>query len=60
MDKINEVAVGDKKKVKKISDMEVNHLYTIEDIKNVTTTFGEKVILVLENDEICYLPARVS
>lgn len=52
--------MGEQRKVRKISDMEVNHLYAIEDIKDVTTTFGRRVILNLENDEFCYLPTRVS
>lgn len=60
MEKINEVAMGEKRKVRKIADMEVNHLYAIEGIKNITTGFGQKVILNLKNDEYCYLPVRVS
>lgn len=60
MEKINEIAMGEQRKVRKIADMVVNHLYAIEGIKSVTTTYGQKVVLDLENEEFCYLPVRVS
>lgn len=60
MEQINAIARGQNRTVRKIADMTVNQHYRIEALKKVTTVYGEKIILDLENDEFCYLPTRVS
>lgn len=46
--------------LKKISELQINRLYIIEGLRKITTKFGEKVIVEIEDHVYCYLPARVS
>lgn len=57
--KLNAVAMN-LKTLKKISDLEINRCYIVEAVKKVVTKYGEKIIVELENNIYCYLPARVS
>lgn len=50
MDKLNQIAKGDARSLRKISDMVVEKLYLIEGLKIVTTTYGDKVVFDLKND----------
>lgn len=45
---------------KTISDLQVDQLYMIENIRKCNTKFGEKVVVDLENQIYCYLSSRVS
>lgn len=57
--KLNAVAKN-QKILKKISELTVGQCYVIDAVRKVVTKYGEKVIVELENNIICYLPARVS
>ena len=59
--KLNAVAKPEQRDVTKIADLDPEKPYTIEKILKVTTKkYGEKVIVELEGNLVCYLPARVS
>lgn len=58
--KINAIARGNQRSLIKISDLEINHPYVIENMRKIKTQFGVKVIVELESDIYCYLPSRVS
>lgn len=60
MEKFNNLGKGNPRNNRKISDMVVNHLYKIEGARKTKTAFGEKVVLDLENNEFCFLPARFT
>lgn len=57
--RLNSVA-NNLRTLKKISELQINRLYIIEGLRKITTKFGEKVIVELEDHVYCYLPARVS
>lgn len=59
-DRLNSVARGSKKMLKRIAELEVNVLYSIEAIRKVETKYDDKVVVNLNNDIFCYLPCRVS
>lgn len=59
-DRLNAVAKGEHRTVKKISELVLNQLYSIQNIRKATTRYGEKVIVDIEDDVYCYLPARVG
>lgn len=58
--KINSVAMGNQRELRKISDLEIDQVYVIEDIRKIKTQYGEKVIVELESNIYCYLPSRIS
>lgn len=55
----NSVARGSKKMLKRIFEFEVGTLYPIEAIRKVDTKYGDKVVVDLKGDILCYLPCRV-
>lgn len=59
-DKLNMVAKGCHRTVKKISELIVNQLYSVQSIRKVKTQYGEKVVVDIGEDIYCYLPARVG
>lgn len=58
--KLNSIAKCSQRQILKISELVEDRLYSIEDIRKINTQFGEKVIVDLESNTYCYLPARVS
>ena len=54
------VAKSGLRSVKKISELDLDRLYSIEGIRKSTTKYGDKVVVNLEGNIMCYLPARVS
>lgn len=64
-EKLNTIAKGDQRTVKKIADLQLNRLYEIEHIrKSHTTNYGDKVVIDItdeKNEKVyCYLPKRVG
>ena len=57
---INAIAKGNQRKLTKISDLEIDQAYVIENIKKIKTQYGDKVIVELASNIYCYLPSRVS
>ena len=57
--RLNSVA-NNLRTLKKISELQIDHLYIIEGIRKTTTKYGDKVVVELEGHIYCYLPARVS
>lgn len=58
--KWNKIGKSEPRTLKKISELELNRLYIIEEIRQITTKYGEKVTVSLEGDIYCYLPAKLS
>lgn len=63
-EKLNMVAKGDQRTVKKIVDLELDRLYEIERIRKSHTSYGEKVVIDIKDEKgqnvFCYLPKRVG
>ena len=61
LEKLNVVGrAQDYKTCKALSDLVLDQLYVIENIRKANTKFGAKVIVDLKDNFYCYLPARVS
>lgn len=60
MDRVNTIARGSQRNVRKISEMAVNHPYAIEGVRKTTTQYGEKIIVDLQNNEYSFLPVRLQ
>lgn len=57
--KLNSIAGYTERKCKPISELVVNQAYVIEAIKRVTMKYGDKVVIDLQDNAYCYLPARI-
>lgn len=61
LEKLNAIGrAKEQRTVKALSELELDQLYLIENIRKANTKFGEKIIVDLENKIYCYLPARVG
>lgn len=60
LSKINSLAKCVPRNITKISDLVIGKIYVVEDMRKIKTQYGEKIIVDLENNLYCYLPARVS
>lgn len=58
--KLNSIAAGSSRTLKKIADLDFGQLYMIEEIKKVHTKYGDKVVVDLYENICCYLPSRLS
>ena len=58
--KLNSIAKLKRRTLRKISDLDLEVDYNIENIRKVATKYGEKVVVDLEENSCCYLPHRVS
>lgn len=58
--KLNKISKIEQRELKKLSELNLNEPYEIFQVKQVTTRFGQKVIAELNDNIVCYLPARVS
>ena len=56
----NTIAKGEHRNMKRISELEINKAYVIENIHQVTTKYCSKVTVALEGNIYRYLPARLS
>lgn len=60
LNRFNSIAGIMERKSTSISELVVNQAYAIEDIRKAVTKFGDKVIVDLQDNIYCNLPARVS
>lgn len=58
--KLNSISKFIWRKCKLISELVVNQAYMVEDIRKVTTKYGDRVIIDLQDEVYCYLPTRIS
>ncbi|KAH0567817.1 hypothetical protein KQX54_014407 [Cotesia glomerata] len=45
---------------KKLSELEVNNIYVISDIKSVKAKYGNTIIVSIDNEFSVFLPTRVA
>ncbi|CAG5100655.1 Protein of unknown function [Cotesia congregata] len=45
---------------KKLSELEVNNIYTISDVKSVKANYGNTIIVSIDNEFSVFLPSRVA
>lgn len=60
MDFLNTLAKSPALPIKSLKELELNKQYVINDVKKVSTKYGEKVKLTLENSFGVYLPCKVN
>ena len=58
--KLNRVAKGQHRTVKKIADLELGREYKIEGVRGVNTRYGKKVIVEIEGAELIFLSTNLS
>ena len=58
--KWNKIAKGEDRTMKRVSELEMDRVYRIEDVRKSTTKYGDKVIACLEGNIYSYLPAKLS
>lgn len=58
--KLNVVARSGLRDLKRIFELELNRLYEIEEVKKVMTKYGEKFVVYVKDNMICFLLTRVS
>lgn len=56
----NQIARGESRTLKRISELAMDRLYRIEGVHKTTTKYGEKITVNLEGKIFCYLPAKLS
>ena len=59
-DRLNAIARGGQRTLKRVSELELNQPYLIEGLVKATTKYGTKVTVDLEGNIYCYLPCRIS
>ena len=58
-DRLNAIARGGQRTMKRVSELELNQPYSIEGLVKATTKYGTKVTVDLEGNIYCYLPCRI-